>query len=438
MRFLLILSLLLVGRAMADEPKLVIETRLSPNTQVLVGGVIKLEVDLMVDTWFSKPAQLPKLELPGATVSEPSSDPTHLNQTIDGTPFFGIRYSYRISPQRAQRFDIPALSIEVLPGQGSSAQTVQSEAVSFTATQPAGVAQGAHALVAQKLTLTQRIVRSREPLQTGDSITRQLSIRAEGGEAMLIPAPQFSEVAGLKLYLNAPRVSALSSGRGDVSGGQRDDAATYTATEGGDYTLPAIKLKWWDQTGQEQVASVPAVTFEVAAGSAYQQPFSVSEDLRRLGRQTKVHITQHWLFFSLLVLMFGLLGYFGRPYLQRALTALKQRRTRRQQVWLESPDYAWRELKAQLENDSPRLDALYRWIRLTTGHDELNSLNEQLPAPLANELDAWIKARYSASSHTPADNKKLLEILQQVRNVLKQQSPDTAPAGGLLPLNPTG
>ncbi|WP_410963904.1 hypothetical protein, partial [Salmonella sp. ZJHZ20_0162] len=84
----------------------------------------------------------------------------------------------------------------------------------------------------------------------------QLSIRALDAQALLIPAPEAAEIEGLKRYVQTPEIQPLDDGRGGVTGGLRNDTLTYVVSEPGNYTLPAIELKWWDQAGQQQTASV--------------------------------------------------------------------------------------------------------------------------------------------------------------------------------------
>ena len=107
MRWLALLLALVATLAAAAEPEVRVRTRLAQADSPMVGGTLELQVDLLVDTWFSSPPQLQKLELEGALDSAPSSEATHLTEQIDGRKFFGLRFVYRISPQRAQRFDIP-------------------------------------------------------------------------------------------------------------------------------------------------------------------------------------------------------------------------------------------------------------------------------------------------------------------------------------------
>ncbi|ARU87601.1 BatD family protein [Pseudomonas sp. M30-35] len=433
---ILLLTLLLPLSVWAAEPTLLVDSRLTPKNQVLVGGIVTLEVDLLVDTWFTSAPQLPKLELPGAVVSAPSSQATHLTQKRDGKTFFGLRFTYRITPQQAQTFDIPALSVQVQPGQGSKPQTVQTQAQKFSAVQPVGANDQEHVLVAEQVTYTQTIVRSHKPLRVGDSISRQLSVRAKGAQAMLIPAPELAEVNGLKQYVQTPNIQPMDNGRGDITGGIRTDTITYVVSEQGNYTLPAIELKWWDQAGQPQIASIPKVTFKAQGESGYSGPFSISEDLRQLGQNTQLHIARHWLLLSALILLAALIGYFGRTYWNRGLQLFLQRRAARQQAWRDSPDFAWQQLQARLNDQTLAASELYRWVKRSADADTLQGASKNLPSHLRNQLLILLKASYSANKTALARASAQKQTLTKLRELFKHSRTAPPAVGTLKPLNP--
>lgn len=163
----LLLSLLfwpLLG--LAAEPVVKVRAQLLPAESVMVGGTLTLQVDLLVDTWFSQPPELPSMTVAGAMVSEPSSEATHLNEKIDGKTFFGLRYRYQITPQNAGAFTLPALDIQVQPGQGSGPVKIASPPLHFTAKALAGDSGGAgQPLVASEVTISQELKASHEPLR---------------------------------------------------------------------------------------------------------------------------------------------------------------------------------------------------------------------------------------------------------------------------------
>lgn len=435
-RLLLSLLLLVPLLALADGPEVRVRSSLQPSDSVLVGGSVALQVDVLVDTWFTAAPQLPKLDLDGAVVSEPSGEATHLTEQIDGKTFFGLRYRYQITPQRAQGFLIPAMAIQVQPGQGSGPLVVHSQPQRFVARQPAGGATDGTRLVAQQLEFSQALQPSREPLRVGDSITRRLRVQAEGAQAMLLPPPDFAEVEGLKRYPQPPAVGPLSDGRGGVSGGVREDAVTYVASQAGRFRLPAIELIWWDAaSGEARTASVPAVAVEVTAAATYKAPFSITNDLRELGRRTQVHIAGHWPLALLLLALLGTLGYFGRDWGAELLARARQWREARRQAWLASSACAWRQVRPQLSANPPEMGALYLWLRRISGCRELSTVGGRLPVSLRNHLLVFVRSRYGREPRGSADA-ELLSTLPSIRRAIARASRSSSTAKGLKPLNP--
>lgn len=437
MKYLILLLTLYLPWTMATaEPSVLVDSRLVPKNQVLVGGTVMFEVDVLVDTWFTSSPQLPKLEIPGAVVSVPDSQATHLTQQRDGKTFFGIRFTYRITPQQAQAFNIAPLDIQVEAGQGSAPVTVQTQAQSFTATKPVGARNDEHALVAEDLHYKQEIVRSHDPLRVGDSVSRQLSVRAVGAQAMLIPAPQIDDVDGLKQYAQTPDIKGLDDGRGDISGGLRNDTLVYVVKKPGEYTLPALDLKWWDLNGQPHTAKVPEVRFKAEAGSDYNAPFSIRDDLRQLGQNSQLHIARHWLLLVGLAVFVALAVVFGRPYWQRSKQQFLQRRETRRQAWLASPEYAWRQLQNKLNDQSVPYDALYLWLKRSVNANTVQGVSELLPLQFREPLLALIQSEYVTPKGALQSAAAQKELLLSVRKELNKKQTPALIAGELKPLNP--
>lgn len=419
------------------EPQIKVRSQLLPADSALVGGTLSLQVDLLVDTWFSDAPQLPKLNLAGAVVSEPGGEAVHLNEQIDGKPFFGLRFSYQIIPQQAGSFAIPPLDIRVTPGQGKGPVMVRSPPQRFIARQPAGAGEGdAQRLVARQVTFTQTLKRSHEPLRVGDSIERHLHVEATGAQAMLIPPPGFVEISGLQRYVRPPSVRPLSDGRGGVSGGLRDDAVTYVVNEAGHYRLPAIELHWWDAaSGEARTVSVPAVEIESAAAAGYQAPFSITEDLRELGRRTQVHIAGHWLLLLGALLLVGGAACLWLRWGTTLRGAWKRRQQARQRAWLDSPEYAWQQVRRQLEGEPTELGALYLWIRRTSGCREMNTHAGGLSDTVRKPLLGFLRARYGRERNAFAPT-ELIDALPTLRQSTVRRFTESPGKHGLKPLNP--
>lgn len=434
-RWALLSLVCLAGVATAAEPEVRVDARLVPDTTIMSGATVRLEVDLLVDTWFTDAPVLPVLQLPGAVVSPPSGEAQHLNQQHDGKAFFGLRYTYQITPTAAQRFTIPALAFRVQPGQASAPQMVHSQPLSFEAKGLASGNAGQH-LVAGTVELTQDIQRSHTPLRAGDSITRQLHIAANGAQAMLIPPPTFVEVEGLKRYVHTPSVTPLSDGRGGTLGGQREDSVSYVATAAGHYRLPAIEVQWWDAvTGEPHTASVPALELEVEEG-VYQAPFSLSEDLRALGQDAQVSISRHGVLLAVLLLLAGGVAWAGRAWGRAAWQRLRRWQARRRQAWLDSPGFAWRQARQQCSSEPVRLDATYLWVRRATGRRTLSSSEYPGGGNSGNDLLAFFEASYGLDRGVGHNASTRRRLLQHLRERVVQDKAVPPGKHGLHDLNP--
>ncbi|NWE23563.1 BatD family protein [Pseudomonas sp. P7548] len=300
--------LLLAGPLWAAEPQLKVQAQLLPGAAVVVGEQLQVQVDVLTDTWFTSGASLPALKLAGARVQAPGGEAEHTTQEIGGQMFYGMRYRYRITPNVAQAFTVPALTVSAQPGQASAPLNAQSTPLSFTATQPPGFAPGEPVLVASGLRLSQTL--SATDLKVGDSLTRTLTLQADDTPGLSLPPPASAPIQGLRLYPQAPSISNLDDGRGAITGGQRIDRLVYRVEQGGHFTLPAISVKWWDSRNRHvQNSQLPALTFEAQAGSAYMPTFAIADDLKALGQHSRWHVSRHLFAWIAAVAMLILAGY---------------------------------------------------------------------------------------------------------------------------------
>lgn len=413
--------------AWGDEPHLRVQAQVLPADSIMVGSLVELQLDVLTDTWFTDAPTLPDLTLNGALVMPPNGHAQHLNQTVDGKPFNGLRYSYLITPNLAQGFAIPALTVHATPAQASGTLSAQSQPLHFSAAQPPGFKAGEAVLVARDLHLNQTVVNSATPLKVGDSLTRQLTLQADGALAMSLPTPLLADIPGLSRYLKAPQVSALDDGRGNFNGGQRIDTVTYRIDTEGRHTLPAIDVKWWDANArQTRTAQVPAITFEAVANTTDRPVFSLSEDLKKLGQHRPTHVSGRWLGPIALLLIVALIGYFARPFVYRARQAWQARRLARHTAFLQSADYAWQQIPAQIEGKPAQLSALYLWVRRSRRGLKLTRLGPR--------LQTLLRGCYGRQ---PTEDQALRQLRQSLATLHSQAEQHKAPAPcALRPLNP--
>ncbi|CAH0210485.1 hypothetical protein SRABI89_01976 [Pseudomonas koreensis] len=422
----LLLTSLLSLNVFAAPAQLKVQAHLNPSEGAMVGGLVELQLDVLTDTWFTSGAALPDLQLDGALVMPPNGQAQHLNQTIDGQSFNGLRYSYLITPNVARSFDIPALTVRATLGQATEEISAQSQPLSFSAAQPPGFAPGETPLVARGLRLKQIITNSATPLKVGDSITRELTLQADGALAMALPIPTFSDVDGLSRYAKTPQVTALDDGRGNILGGQRVDSASYRIDSAGTYTLPAIRVKWWDSAARQiRSAEVPAVSFEAAANTAYKPVFSLAEDLRQL-QQNHLHFSSRWLLWLALAVGLAVGVYLLRPVAVRAHQRWLAHKRAKQLAWQHSPAFAWQQIDPQLQARPAQLTALYLWLRRSRLGLKLTGAGPRLQGLLRG-----LYGRQSAVEQTLVQLRQSLSTLQS--QVARQQA---KPAPALRPLNP--
>jgi hypothetical protein len=418
-------AMLLAGSCLGAQLRL--ETRLEPSGPVVVGQNVELHVDVLTDTWFTSAPQLPVLEIDNATVASPSGEARHLNLSREGTPFFGLAFTYRITPTATGDLLIAPLTVSATPGQASGPMSAQTEPLRLKVEQPEGVPAGALVLVARALEVTQDISQSRDTLTIGDTVRRQVTQTADGAQLMLMPMPPLAEIDGLKRYVAPPQLNNLDDGRGNVTQGVRVDSVSYQVIRAGDFQLPPISMQWWD-SGTRQLRTADLAGFNFSASSAtLKTPFSVTEDLQRLGRQGRISLSRHGLVLSLWLIGIGALLYLGWPWLQREWQIHRQRRAARHAQWLASPRYALNQIAGQIHASPPTLDALYLWIRRQYGATGLRVVRDSVPPDFT--------ARLYGRDPQPAQAFKALE---QSPALLHPHTTARQPGSryGLRPLNP--
>lgn len=126
-------------------------------------------------------------------------------------------------------------------------------------------------LPAESLTLSE--VWSPDPpvFHVGEPVTRSIAITAQGLTAAQLPDLAFKAPAGIKLYADKPQEETRADGDSLVA--QKVLKAALVPATAGSFTLPAVRLAWWDiKTGKERVASLPAREVQVLPAAAGSSP----------------------------------------------------------------------------------------------------------------------------------------------------------------------
>ncbi|MDQ0321529.1 hypothetical protein QO002_003667 [Pararhizobium capsulatum DSM 1112] len=260
--------------ALAADP--IARATLQSKGTLYVGQQVLVDVDVLVPNYFLQPPQFPEIDLPGAIVTLQDGRAMNLNETIGEDSYSGIRRTYVITPQQAGNFTLPPAEITfgyaAVPGQMTQGKT-SLPSLSFTVeAAPGSATQGANqgpGVVAAKVTLTQDFDRDTKTLKAGDTLTRTITIRAEGLRAMMIPEPEFETPESIRVYRQDPVLSEEMDRTDQPVAGVRKDVAQYLFQDVGQFDLPAVELSWFDPaTAKTESASAPAVTVSVAAAPA--------------------------------------------------------------------------------------------------------------------------------------------------------------------------
>lgn len=98
--------------------------------------------------------------------------------------------------------------------------------------------------------------------KVGDPITRTLTLLASNADETSLPELQLSMPSALKSYPEKPQRKSFVRDKQMVS--QLTQTTAIVATKAGTYTLPAIKVPWWNpHLKQQQYATLPARTVVV-------------------------------------------------------------------------------------------------------------------------------------------------------------------------------
>ncbi len=111
-------------------------------------------------------------------------------------------------------------------------------------------------LPASELQLTEEWSDDIQNIKTGDPVTRTITIAARGLTAVQLPDLDFEEIAGLKQYPDKPVVENRTQTTGIT--GLKQIKVALIPTTAGSYTLPEIKLQWWNtKTNKREIATIP-------------------------------------------------------------------------------------------------------------------------------------------------------------------------------------
>ena len=254
----------------------------------LVSAVSKEEVYVQeqllytVKIYFSIPfdqgAQLAAPQTTNAVIQQLGNDISS-QEIIDGLRYNVIERRFVLFPQSSGTMEISPISFTASVGRrrtGSifSGQTTGGRAIDLLSdahtitvkSKPASFPANATWLPSSNLTLEENWSRSLQGITTGEAITRNLRIRADGLSSSLLPELEYTAADSLKFYPDPPGREDLANQNGVT--GIRSQGTAIVASEEGDFVLPGIEVPWWNTvTDTLEFARLPEQTLTIIPGS---------------------------------------------------------------------------------------------------------------------------------------------------------------------------
>jgi hypothetical protein len=349
-------------QAAAPEPT--VQVTIDPP-RVVVGQQAMLDIVVLAPNYMTSPPELPGFQLRNA-VTRPLQN-VNTSEQRDGVSYAGVRFEYAIYPQEPGTYAISDQKVHVKYAAEPPATReieIALPPVTFEAFIPDAAAELRPFLAATRLSVEQGIKRSSDQLKAGDAVTRTVTIKAEGTPAMLLPPHQFAAIDGLRRYPAQPALDDTTEGRTDVLTSTRVDSATYMVERPGDYSLPAIDVKWWNVgSGKIEEVHLDAVPLKIAGDPTARNAAPIDEAGRSWTWEGLVDlVADHWLATLLVALIAAALGWFASGLGRRIAGYYRKRR----QAYLQSESFAFTKLRRAVRHRDARTAyfALLDWLSL--------------------------------------------------------------------------
>jgi len=255
--------------ATATAEPVFIEARLDQDqvyvqAQVILTLRVYHSVALYDDSTFAAP------QLADARV-EPLGNRRTYEKVINGVRHGVMETRYALYPQRSGQLTIPALlftatSVETdetgRPRAGAQVRVRSAQITINVMAKPTVYPADAAWLPARSVTVTESWNPAPEDARVGDSLTRTLTIKAEGLSGAQLPPLPATDLPGVRRYPDQPQLSDQGTERGLI--GSRQEREALVPVRAGDTELPAVEVVWWN-TREDHLerTSLPARRLQV-------------------------------------------------------------------------------------------------------------------------------------------------------------------------------
>ena len=265
---LVLINIAFPGTLLAQEQEQqqpIVRVTLSPES-VSVGEATDMRVTVLVPTWFANPPVFPTFEIANAITRLPPDSSFPMSERVGGDTWSGIVRDYRVYPLLDATYRISNQVVQIRyanpGGQPLSAEITIPDIV-LRATVPAGAETLQPYLTGRELKLARELAGDVSSLQTGDAVVVVYTAELDGMPVMFLPplAPTL-DLEGVSIYAGMPVLEEGPPAR-------RSEKLTLVFESGGEFSLPGIRLDWWNTaTGALDTSAVPPVQLSVSGAVA--------------------------------------------------------------------------------------------------------------------------------------------------------------------------
>ena len=219
-------------------------------------------------------SNLTPLQIADARI-ESLGPPRTYEKLINGVRHGVIEWRFAIYPQRSGELLIPALVFSATPAQmndaddpasaqpGKLAHVSSAQIPLEVKAKPGNYPSDAPWVPARNLSVEESWSPEPDQSQVGDSLTRTITLKADGLAGAQLPPLPSSEIKGLRRYPDQPQLSNANSERGLI--GSREERAALVPSRSGEIDLPPVDVFWWN-TREDHLehSTLPARTLHVS------------------------------------------------------------------------------------------------------------------------------------------------------------------------------
>ena len=429
MKSLLVLIALACSAVAASGQAPVIHARLEPANGIIVGQPVHLVVEVLVPNFFTGSPDFPIFEMENAIVVLPEETPQNLNEQVNGQTYAGIRRTYFLYPQQPGVFRLPPAQLTV-PYANAPPKTTEAHLVlpplKFHADIPAAARGLDYFLPTTRLTLQQRWSSPLSKLRVGDTVERTLTVITIKTQGMLIPPLTLEAPAGIRIYPEEPKVQDLKTDRGEFVSGQRTQSAKYFVQKEGDYTLPAIELKWWNlNANRVATATLPVVHFVAAPNPDYVAELPPQPEPVITVQPEPISLWTRYRFWirdvaplSGLIAFLALVAYRYFPQVYRSIKTRREQHRHSEAAYFHNLVQACRH-----DNADKAYQWLLRWLRHSGSSKTIDQFLKQVnDEALTQQINSLSAALFASESKKKWTGRTMAGLLEKHRKVLSNHS----------------